>query len=299
MTTPPNPLSSAFRQAAAQPALRVLQRANLLVTEIRSDHRDVVVAGTVPRDDAYVVTLHLRERPKGAMSAEGRWLQTRNFHAGHAGIVDLRLKLTSEYAGAFHYLSFYVRRQALADVAEDAGPQRFPELRHEPGVGFSDSVLYHLLSSLRPALAADPAETSLLYADHVATAFVSYLAGAYGELSALQMPRGGLALWQRRRVEELLDARLDGTVRLAELAGECQLSVRHFTRAFRESMGQPPHRWLTARRLERAQQLLERSARSLSQIAFDCGFASQSHFTRVFTRSRGVSPGVWRRQRRT
>jgi AraC family transcriptional regulator len=110
--------------------------------------------------------------------------------------------------------------------------------------------------------------------------------------------RGGLAPWQQRRARELIDARLDGGLPLAELAWACRLSVRHFARAFRQSTGQSPHRWLTARRLERARRLLEGSSRSLSEIAGACGFASQSHFTRVFTRRVGRSPGAWRRDRR-
>jgi len=119
----------------------------------------------------------------------------------------------------------------------------------------------------------------------------------------MQSPRpvrgGGLAPWQERRAKELLDARLDGDVSLADLASACQLSIRHFTRAFRQSTGQSPHRWLVERRLDKAQGLLALSAQSLNDIAAACGFANQSHFTRTFTRTMGMSPGAWRRPRRS
>ena len=75
------------------------------MSEIHSECRDRLVTGTLPQDDAYIVTMHLRRRPKGGIAAEGRWLQPSNFHPGHAGIVDLRMKLVSEYVGPFHYLS--------------------------------------------------------------------------------------------------------------------------------------------------------------------------------------------------
>jgi AraC-like DNA-binding protein len=233
------------------------------------------------------------------MAAEGRWIDPENFHAGNAGIVDLRMKLTSDYAGPFHYLTFYLTRAALDGLAEDAGSRRIEDLRHRPGVGFSDPVLRHLLLSLRPALAAGPMETSALYADHVARAFVTHLATAYGEMRLPRALRGGLAPWQERRAKEILDARLDGGVSLATLAGACDLSVRHFSRAFRQSTGQSPHRWLLERRLDRARGLLELSAQSLSEIAAACGFANQSHFTRTFTRAVALSPGAWRRLRRS
>jgi hypothetical protein len=83
-------LAEAFRRHdAPQPMLRMLRKSALLVTEFMSDRPDVVLSATLPRDNAYVVTLHLRDRPKGAMAAEGRWIQPENFHAGNAGIVDL------------------------------------------------------------------------------------------------------------------------------------------------------------------------------------------------------------------
>jgi AraC-like DNA-binding protein len=217
-----SPLEGAFRDGnVVQPSMRVLRRSSLQISEIWSDHRDLVVRGTVPRDDAYVVTLHLRDRPRGAMAAESRWLETRNFQAGNCGIVD-----------------------------------------------------------------------------HVARAFVVHMASAYGEMRPRgRPPRGGLVPWQQRRARELIDARLDGTLSVVELAAACELSVRHFARAFRQSTGQSPHRWLTHRRLEKAKGMLEGWGQSLTDIARACGFASQSHFTRVFTGAVGTSPGAWRRER--
>jgi AraC family transcriptional regulator len=294
-----HPFAVAFRnRGAPQPTMRILNKPGLLVTEFLSDQPELVLSARLPRDDAYILTLHLRGRPKGAMQAEGRWLRPSNFPAGNAGIVDLRMDLFSEYAGPFHYLSFYMPQKSFDAVAEDMGSPRVTELHHQPGVGFADPVVRHLLLSLRPALAAGPAETSALYADHIAKAFVSHLAATYGEMRVRPLSRGGLAPWQERRAKELLDARLDGAVSLADLAESCQLSVRQFARAFRQSTGQPPHRWLIERRLDKAQGLLELSSQSLNEIAAACGFASQSHFSRVFTRAMGLSPGAWRRLRR-
>jgi AraC family transcriptional regulator len=296
-----HPLAQAFRRVDAAPpqqTTRVLRKARLVVSEIQSECQDRLVTGTLPQDDAYIVTMHLRRRPKGGMAAEGRWLQPSNFYPGHAGIVDLRMKLVSEYVGPFHYLSFYLTREALETFAGDGGPSRVGDLRHQPGVGFADPVVRHLLLSLRPTLAASPDEANGLFADHVAMAFATHMARTYGEgRPPRALPRGGLAPWQERRAKEIIDARLDGSASLAELAAACELSVRHFARAFRQSTGQPPHRWLMERRLERAEGLLEFSRMPLGEIATSCGFASPSHFSRVFRRSTGVTPGAWRRGR--
>jgi AraC family transcriptional regulator len=300
---PAHPLTRAFQRcdrAHSQPMMRMLSKPALHVSEFESAEGDLVLSGTLPRDDAYILTLHLRSRPAGAMAAEGRWIQPTNFHAGNFGIVDLRMKLVSEYAGPFHYVSFYLTRRALDELADDAGSPRVGDLRHRPGVGVSDPVVRHLLLSLRPALAAGPAETPALYVDLVSKALVSHVANAYGETRLPPLTcRGGLATWQARRAKELLDARLDGDVSVADLAIACNLSARHFSRAFRQTTGQSPHRWLVERRLDKARGLLEQSSQSLSEIAFACGFASQSHFTRTFTRAMGLSPGAWRRLRRS
>jgi len=296
-----HPLEEAFgHPSVPRPSMRVLRRSTLHVTEFRSDDRNLAVTATVPRDDAYVVALHLRDRPRGVMAAEGRWLETKNFRAGNAGIVDLRMKLESEHAGAFHFLAFYLTREALDAVADDVESRRVGDLRYQLGVGFSDPVVQHLLCALRPALLSPASDTSALYADHVAHAFTLHIASTYGGLRAHRsVPRGGLAPWQRRRAKDLIDARLDGAVSLAELARSCGLSVRQFTRAFRQSTGVSPHRWLTERRLHRACDLLQQTGHPLEEIATACGFATQSHFTRVFTRRIGLPPGAWRRLQRS
>jgi transcriptional regulator GlxA family with amidase domain len=82
---------------------------------------------------------------------------------------------------------------------------------------------------------------------------------------------------------------------LGDLAKACDLSVRQFTRAFRQSTGLAPHQWLVQRRLEKAKSLLKGTRLSLADVASDCGFADQSHFTRVFTNAVGATPGEWRR----
>ncbi|MGA7438573.1 MAG: AraC family transcriptional regulator [Luteibacter sp.] len=107
--------------------------------------------------------------------------------------------------------------------------------------------------------------------------------------------RGGLANWQERRALAFMEQRLDQSFPVSDVADVCGLSVNHFSRAFRRSLGKPPHRWLLDRRIDRARELLQTTPLPLADIALACGFAEQSHFTRVFTRLVGMPPGAWRR----
>lgn len=103
--------------------------------------------------------------------------------------------------------------------------------------------------------------------------------------------RGGLSATAKRRVLELIDATLDARLTVDALSREVGLSPAHFARAFKETMGRPPHQYLLALRLERARRLLETTRLSLSEIAQRTGFADQAHFTRLFGRAFGRTPG--------
>jgi AraC family transcriptional regulator len=108
--------------------------------------------------------------------------------------------------------------------------------------------------------------------------------------------RGGLAPWQAKRVVAYIESNISLNIRVADLAGIVQLSICHFSRAFRESFGQPPFAYVTVRRIRRAQVIMLNTREPLSQVALDCGMCDQSHFTRVFRKVVGISPSLWRRQ---
>lgn len=116
--------------------------------------------------------------------------------------------------------------------------------------------------------------------------------------SALRQPvpqvRGGLSNEQTRRIREYIEANLAETLSLQHLAELVHLSPWHFARLFRVSFGQPPHRYLLHRRLERARHLLRSSDAKIMAIALECGFSDQSQFTRAFRQHFGMTPGRYR-----
>ena len=108
--------------------------------------------------------------------------------------------------------------------------------------------------------------------------------------------RGGLAPWQKRKIENFLKVRLAEPLRVDRLAGEISLSTSYFHHAFKESFGVSPHVYITRLRLQAARVMMLATRDSLSQIAFACGFADQSHLCKIFRRELGEPPGVWRRR---
>lgn len=105
--------------------------------------------------------------------------------------------------------------------------------------------------------------------------------------------RAGLAPHILRRVDDWIDAHLDQTITLDDLAALADLSGYHFHRMFRLSRGIAPHARVTWKRVARARILL-RTDQPIAAIAAACGFSSQSHLTRVFHRHTGWTPAVYR-----
>ena len=84
---------------------------------------------------------------------------------------------------------------------------------------------------------------------------------------------------------------LDRPLRLDDLAGVAGFSPFHFHRIFGAIVGETPAQFVTRLRLERALTLMaRRPARSLTQIALECGFSSSSDFSRSFKKRYGRPP---------
>ena len=274
---------------------RALRKADIAVTEIRCDDPLPGMTGSIQREDAFLVGLQLRDFPHHEYWEDGQRAPVCDLRVGDLVFYDLKRDPVALLDKPHHSLLFYLPRAALNAIADDAAAPRIGDLNYKPGVGVNDAAISSLGSTILPALShADQANR--LFVDHVTLAAGIHLASTYGGLRPVVRPvRGGLAPWQERRAKEVLSSNLDGSVQLKEVARECRLSVSHFSRAFRRTMGVAPHNWLLTRRIEVAKEKLRNSGLSLSEVALACGFADQSHLTRVFTGMIGVRPGAWRR----
>jgi AraC family transcriptional regulator len=104
----------------------------------------------------------------------------------------------------------------------------------------------------------------------------------------------GLSPERLQRVRDYIEAHLDEHLSLTVLADIACLSLYHFSRSFKESIGVGPQRYVMQRRLERAKALRRRTNQPLAGIAREAGFADQSHLNSAFRREIGVTPGQFR-----
>jgi AraC family transcriptional regulator len=106
--------------------------------------------------------------------------------------------------------------------------------------------------------------------------------------------RSGFPKYLMRRIEELVDTRLDERGSVTDLASTVGYSPSHFFRMFRRSFGVTPHAYVMRRRLAVAQYLLTRTDLCLADVALKAGFSDQSHLSRTFRRFAGIPPRAFR-----
>jgi AraC family transcriptional regulator len=112
--------------------------------------------------------------------------------------------------------------------------------------------------------------------------------------SATAVPREGLTRLQAKRVVEYVESNLSRELTLRELASIASLSLYHFARMFKRTMGVAPHRYVVERRIERAKTMLRRSGAPLVEVSLSTGFCGQSHFTSTFRRVVGATPTAFK-----
>ena len=243
--------------------------------------------------DGFSIGLQLRPYEFHELWYEGKAVPVYNVRPNDTLLFDLRTVQASRLTVPFHSLQFFLSRALLNELCDDLETSRIDQINCPAGKPVTDPVIARLGNAVRPVLAL-PDEANELFASHLMLVMSIHTCVRYGGLKAPRPVAGGLSAWQERAAKEMIEAHIDGSLPLARVAVVCGLSTSHFAHAFRELVGVAPHKWLLARRVERAKELLRRSRFALSDIALECGFSDQSHFNRVFRNATGQAPGAWR-----
>ncbi|MET9291622.1 AraC family transcriptional regulator [Streptomyces sp. NPDC003077] len=98
------------------------------------------------------------------------------------------------------------------------------------------------------------------------------------------------------RARDAMDRAYAQPLDVPALARIAHVSQAHFTRTFRATFGETPHRYLQRRRVERAMFLLRETDRSVTDICFEVGFGSPGTFSRTFRDIVGTSPRAYRKE---
>lgn len=96
------------------------------------------------------------------------------------------------------------------------------------------------------------------------------------------------------QVQQHVLGHLDADLGLDALAAVANMSRRNFSRVFLRDAGVTPAEFVERVRVDAARVRLEREARPLKTVAYECGFRDARHLREVFTRRLGVSPSQYR-----
>jgi AraC family transcriptional regulator len=201
-------------------------------------------------------------------------------HAGHPEILQV-------------YLRQSVYEAAVSEIygCDSAGAELVPRF------AILDPLLEQLAIAITNALRDGNGEDGL-YIDTVAQMMAVHLARTHSSRSrpVRILPAKPLAGWKMRRVIDFIEDNLDGDLSLQAMAAEVDISPLYLARAFKAAVGQSPHQYVLARRIERAKELLRNTDLPVVDVALSSGFSSQSHLSHWFIRQIGVSPAMYRRQ---
>ena len=177
--------------------------------------------------------------------------------------------------------------------------ERFPQIRVDADVLFVDDG--DVLTSAGVAAGIDLC-LHLVRRDHGAgvanevarrTVVPPHRDGGQAQYIHRPVPEPQLATTTAARAWAL--ARLHEPIQLRDMADQESMSVRTFTRRFREEVGVSPGQWLTQQRVERARHLLESSDLSIDQVARDSGFGTAQSMRQHLQAALGVTPTAYRR----
>src|SRR5215468_6503387 len=97
-----------------------------------------------------------------------------------------------------------------------------------------------------------------------------------------------------RSARDYIDRNYQQPLDLDQLAAVAGVSKFHFARSFEATYGETPIRYLTRRRIERAQDLLRHANLTVTEVCMVVGFASLGSFSSRFTQLVGESPTAYR-----
>lgn len=281
---PPSAAEEMSRVLAVDPVETRIRLGRSAITVQRWRH-EALHGRTQPMADhvfmTYLGVPRAIERGEGCRCTRG-WTQKTSVTSIAAG-EDARWEID----GGLDAVHVYVRPEALQELAA------------QHGLGASDLIERTADTDVRGAQilrmllpGADGGAPDTLFVEQAADLLAIHLLTSHcgGGRQVRRDSRGGLAPHVLRRVQEHAEADLAARLSLSELAADTGLSTFHFCRAFKQSTGVAPHRWVRLRRLARAVDLLRTTALPITEVAARVGFDDPSLLARLFNKELGSTP---------
>jgi AraC family transcriptional regulator len=292
-------LMQAQRQGEKYPNSTLLKSSNglgwsTLFAELRS-HSPYEGTGAAAPADAEVGII-VRGSDQGLLTYKfaGSWQSVRpttgSIRLRPIGRADDEVRICSPKVDVLH---LYVPTVAFAPLIDDYNLPPVPGRCIRDSWGVQDELVNQISVSILSEMMF-PTAAGRMLVETSSLLLAARLAHSHSETGLIRSPiqsRHRLNDARLRRVLAYIEEHLAEDITVADLAKVACLSIFHFTRAFAAAMRVPPHRYVSQRRLESAKAMIARGRASLSEIALESRFSSQSSFTRAFRRDSITRPG--------
>jgi AraC family transcriptional regulator len=242
--------------------------------------------------DSHFIAVHFR--PAKIKWFLGGHPQTKRMTRGSLDIVPQGTPLGGYSKDETEFLMMALDPSLIERVANESGIAiPFELVRH---LGIHDAQIEHIGLALKAELETG-CLSGRLYGESLAVALSAHVLSKYAaHVPTTHTHSAGLPACRLRRVIEFINSNLTEDLTLVEIARVAGMNPHYFSRAFRQSTGIPPHRYVMNSRIEQAKILLAEENQTLVEIGLSVGFQNQSHFTTVFHKLTGVTPKAYRNE---
>ncbi len=168
--------------------------------------------------------------------------------------------------------------------------QELPDFMELPNVGYIKELFEKLYTLYNTGLAEDELMVQSLILE-----LIYYLKKSFLSVRSQK----GLKEGNRQVIEDTLEyikENLTTEMDLAFLANRASFSKIYFHKLFKASTGRTIHQYIEEQRIKKAINFMISTDMTLSQVAYECGFSSQSYFCYAFKRNTGLTPRAYTKE---
>ena len=217
-----------------------------------------------------------------------------NHDLGSVAIIPAKVEHYCVWKSTVRFIVLSFTPQVLAKIAPEAIDADKIELLPTFAKSEPDWVITGIGIGIKQEL-----ETNFnscdFYIEHLNNALLAHLLKNYCTVRhSLKNFSDGLPPYKLKQAINYINDNLDQQIKLADIAKLLNISQYYFCRLFHNSMEISPYKYVIQQRIAKAKHLIKNNKLPLADIAYKCGFSSQSQMTQHFRKHVGVTPKVYR-----
>ena len=213
---------------------------------------------------------------------------------GSVIVIPSQVEHWSAWKDSARFVLLSIRPQILAQMAPGNISSDKIELIPAFAKSESDPLIASIAMAIEQQLERDPHGCEF-YLEHLFNALLAHLIQNYCSVTPLYKEfSDGLPRYKLKQAIAYINDNLNKSIKVTDIAKLVDISQYYFCRLFHNSTGLTPYQYVLRQRVIRAKDLIKNSKLPLADIAFECGFSSQSQMTQHFRKSVGVTPKIYR-----